>query len=108
MVIITESDVYHSLSYSVWKSMREIRNALGEKYNTSSKKITIGAVYANLGSLKNHGYIENRERQLTEEQLRIRGGNKQLEWRLTSAGIQNKNKYEQRESGLSGENPVFA
>ncbi len=98
MVRITESDIYHSLSYSFWKSMREIRNALGEKYNISAKKITIGSVYANLKSLKHQGYVENRERQLTEEQLRIIGKNKQLEWRLTSTGIQNKNKYEQERS----------
>jgi len=104
--ITREADVYHCLSFHVWKSGREIRNELAEKLGVDPlgfRAPSYGTIYAYLYRLEDQKFAEQRYREISEEQLSERGGYKCVEWHLTSTGIQNKRRYETKTNdGLEG------
>lgn len=116
---ITEADVYHTLSYHLWKSGREIRDELREVkglvnpleaettfqfVRETFRDVNNAGLYVHLSNLEDQGFAERRERELTAEKLALRGGYPQYEYRLTATGILNRDKYEKRTaSGLEGQ-----
>lgn len=115
MAQITEADVYHILSYNIWKSGLEIRDELKRAKDIENplevletktklqsviedfKDINIVTIYVNLDSLEEQGFAEHRERELPPERLAVRGGKPEIEYHLTQTGMQNRHKYEIRE-----------
>lgn len=121
MVRVTETDVYHTLSYHVWKSGLEIKKELRtmkgitDHLDTLEGKSTLrilyeilfkdrdldpGMVYIHLHHLEEQGFAEDRIRQINPEELRMRSGLPQREYRLTSNGIRNRHKYEGKQVGV--------
>lgn len=116
MTLLTEADVYHALSYHLWKSGRELRDELRKEKSVEDplgartapqfirgtfRDVSIARIYIHLNNLEEQGFAERRERELTPEQLAVRSGLPKNEYRLTATGIRNRDKYEQRTaSGL--------
>ncbi|MBW2966496.1 hypothetical protein KY342_05315 [Candidatus Woesearchaeota archaeon] len=120
MVEITESDVYFTLSYHVWKTPKEINNDIrqkkGKKVGFEKKSalktglavlftdsiIPPTKLFIHLNSLVVQGFAEYRERRPAEISKKYDIPSER-EYHLTSNGIKNKSKYTKEENeGLEG------
>ncbi len=118
MAGMTESDVYFTLSYHVWKTLREINTELREK---KGKKVDVkidsafraglslftdaipAKLVIHLNSLVEQGFAEYRERRPVSEVIKKHDLKPKREYHLTSQGIRNKSKYMPDENcGLEG------
>src|SRR3989344_791210 len=81
----TLDDLYNTLSYQVWKTGLEIKAEL----QASGKRLGFwmsGGIYAYLHEWEDEGLITSRERDISEELLRIRSGIPQREYKRISTG----------------------
>ena len=122
MIGVTESEVYHTLSYHVWKSGIEIRDELrkvkgiGNPLENAKDKsglkalaiilndINLGSLYVNLIRLQRQGFAEQRYRELSREEPVAVDNVRQPEYRLTSGGIKARDLYtrDTTSTGLEG------
>lgn len=97
--MVTVLEVYDTLSFHVWKSPLDIEYEINEQKRTGNSiwhKASLGSIQYNLCRLVNDDYAEKRKRQLTEEQLKARGGRIGYEYRLTSGGVHRRCELEKK------------
>lgn len=99
--MLKQQDVLDVLSHTIWKTPIQISCEISERKHKGSIWFpSYGEVYIHLGNLEANGYVEKKERQLTPEQLAMRGGRIGYEYRLTSGGLRIRYESEQKEHGF--------
>ena len=85
--MVKYKEVYNALSYHEWRSALEVKGIIGDERRVEPRKLNVGSIYAHLGCLVDEELAQIRDRQLTEEQLKVRGERGQSEYKLTESGL---------------------
>lgn len=93
----TPRDLYDTLSYKVWKSGLEMIKEL-ENNELKVSGWLKGNKYVHLAEWEDERLVRSWERELSEERLRIRGGNPLREYLRISTGTPEK--LQEKVSGL--------
>ena len=94
--MIKYEDVYQALSFHEWRNPLQLVDIIAKQKDISQFRVSLGAVHLHLHRLYEERYADKRERQLTQEQLEVRGGKKGYEYKLTQDGLRKRIEIDQQ------------
>lgn len=84
--MISLQKVYDTLTYH-WQTGQQVREKIAQARGKKRYQIAVGTIYARLDVLVQNGFADMRERDPTQNEMSVRGGNKVSEYRKSGKEI---------------------